>query len=1068
MKNVWENPEIQSLNRLPMRSPLLPYADEKSALEETSKGPQQCTETESPFVKSLDGKWKFSLADNPQTDESEKLRLWYKDSFDDANWPEIQVPGTWTLQGFDKPHYTNVQMPFDCIPPNVPQINPTGLYRLKSDFPSSWQNRRIVLHIGSAESCVVVYVNGKEVGVSKDTRLPCEFEISPYIDWKNKTGSAVIALKVIRYSDGSFVEDQDQWWFGGIHRSMYVYSTEQTYIADAEALSSVKLIADDHLTGEGTIPLVVTLGFSDFKNEVTRRNNKDLDNLERVITYSVCRLSGSPDNLKPSKVVAEGKSNVCLNLRNNLNQLRTEITIKDAALWSNEHPNLYAITISLFEKENERHIESVCFTTGFKTTEIKDRELRFNGKMVYIHGVNRHEHNEYHGKTLTTQEMLRDIQLLKSYHFNAVRTCHYPDDERWYELCDRYGIYILDEANIENHAYYDVLTRSDSWTYSYMDRVQRMIRRDKNHACIFGWSLGNESGDGQNQVACGAWIRRIDKTRIVHYEGFVRAEWKQPWSTLEDLARGKGLTDLISPMYPSIDLIVQYAKTYDDYRPIIMCEYSHAMGNANGSLSDYWKAIESHHGLQGGFIWDWIDQGIASDAHISQEAQDVADKSMKAFSNPQGGRYWKYGGDFGDFPCDYDFCLNGLNFPDQTPKPAMEECRALFAPVRLFKGKKADSFEVENRYDFSTLSNLKMNWTVVANGLRIAGGSEALPEILPGKKASVKIPDAAKFVSEEKEGRELYLYIDFVYEQNLVWAKKGDLCNHIGIKLLDSKGSQKYPEKTGFDCISGHDIKNLLNSAKPELFRAILENEGVKPEIALIKDNPQLFSFEGKPSLQWLKKDLAGMRIENGTLFTGEKYEKKEKFANFTSSISQCKAPDGNEALRVEYEFTLTDSLAEYPRVGITIPIPATFNEARWYGMGPHECYNDRCYSSVPGLYELPCKDLEVPYIVPQENGERCGVKYLELLEENSKNGRCIHFQAEKCFAFTLSKYDIKNQFECNHISELTDLTKSANPHWNLTIDCAHRGVGTGACGPDTLEEYRVRPGVYHLTFIMW
>lgn len=1067
MKKVWENPEIQSLNRLPMRSPLLPYSNSATALDEVAAGFSNSTKTKSEFVKNLDGLWNFLLIDNPHQDETENLCSWTKNSFDDKNWQKISVPGTWTLQGFDKPHYTNVQMPFDCIPPNVPTANPTGLYRFESEFPIEWKNRRIVLHVGSCESFLAVYINGIEVGVSKDSRLPCEFDITTFVEWNNVVGKALIALKVVRYSDASFVEDQDQWWFGGIHRSVYVYSTDSIFIADAEAISTVENISEDCLKGDAIIPLVVTLGFSDLKNEITRKNNRDLDNLEKIIKYSVCSLVGEPDNLLPSSVIAKGEEKTCLNLRNNLNQLRINIPVKNVLLWSAEHPNLYAITISVFESDNLQHIESVCFTTGFKTTEVKNRELLFNGKMVYIHGVNRHEHNPYHGKTLTDEEMLRDIYLMKSYNFNAVRTCHYPDDERWYELCDRYGLYILDEANIENHAYYDVFSRSDEWSSAYLSRVQRMVRRDKNHACIFGWSLGNESGDGQNQVACGAWIRRVDKTRIIHYEGFVRAEWKQPWSTLEDLARGKGLTDLISPMYPAIDLIVDYAKKCEDYRPIIMCEYSHAMGNANGSLADYWQAIESHHGLQGGFIWDWIDQGIASDANISKEAQAVADERMQQFPSGQGRRYWKYGGDFGDFPCDYDFCLNGLNFPDQTPKPAMEECRALFAPVRFYKGKEIDSFEVENRYNFSSLENIKMNWTVFANGIKIDNGTESFAKVSAGTKKTIKIPNIAKIIADENSGREIYFCAEFVYLKNTAWASEGDLCCRQGITLLAAKGIQRYSEKQGFECVSLEFIKSIFKSLKPELFRAILENEGVKPEIPLIKENPHLFSFEGKPTIQWLEKDLPNMRIENGKLLTGEKSAKTEKFADFNSTISVAKSPTGQDALSIECNFSLTDCLAEYPRVGITIPIPASFNKSRWYGKGPHECYSDRCYSSLQGFYELDNDSLEVPYIVPQENGERCGVSYLELFEDFSK-GKIIHIQAERPFSFTLSKYDIKNQFICRHVSELTDFTKAENPHWNLTIDCAHRGVGTAACGPDVLEKYRIRPGIYNLKILVW
>lgn len=1067
MKNIWENPEIQCINRLPMRSPLFPYSDENLALAETVAGPENCEFTKSRFVKSLDGKWKFNLIQNPKADQTEALCNWADCAYSDKNWNDIKVPGTWTLQGFDKPHYTNVQMPFDNIPPNVPEENPTGLYRLNAEIPFEWENRRIVLHIGSAESVVVVYVNGKEVGVSKDTRLPCEFEISPYIDW-NKTGNmpgkALIAIKVIRYSDASFVEDQDQWWFGGIHRSVYLYSTEQVFIADAQAISTAKNLSSDGKTGTGIIPLEVTLGFSDFKNEVTRRKNSELNPLEYTVKYSICELTGKPDSLQAGKIVSQGEDKIAINLRQDLNQLRKTIEIENVRLWSTESPNLYAVTVSLYEADKNRLIETSCFTTGFKTVEIKNRELLFNNKMIYIHGVNRHEHNPYHGKTITTAEMVKDLHLLKAFNFNAVRTCHYPDDERWYDLCDRYGIYIMDEANIENHAYYDVMARSDEWTYSYMARVQRMIRRDKNHACIFSWSLGNESGDGQNQVACAAWLRRVDPTRIVHYEGFVRAPWKQTGFTLETLARGKGLTDLISPMYPSIDLIVDYVNKCEDYRPLIMCEYSHAMGNANGSLADYWKAIESNHGLQGGFIWDWIDQGIASDADISPEAAAVAEKYMSEHPNGQGGLYYKYGSDFGDLPTDYDFCLNGLIFPDQSPKPATEECRLLFAPVRLTSG-----FEIENRFSFTDLSVLKMKWQLLSNGEEIASGTQSLPPLAPGKKQELiinglteKLAGLQKAVQSAKAAQpELYFKAFFVYEEDFYSYKKDELCSYDGFVVQEASGVQSYSEKSGLKHLAAEDVSSIIKNAKTELFRAMLENEGIKAEIPMVEKDGDLRSFNDKPTWQWLSKNLS---------------DNAEKYAGFTSRVEEVKTKDGKNALRLECEFNLSEEISEYPRAGISLKIPAGFENIRWYGNGPHECYSDRCYSALKGMYQSKCADMEVRYIVPQENGERCGVKYLELFEgadnpagnSQESSNRIIHFQSESDFAFTISKYEIKDQFACRHLAELTDTTKLAEPYWNLTIDAAHRGVGTGACGPDTLPQYRVKPGKYKLSLLIW
>ncbi|EID85356.1 Beta-galactosidase/beta-glucuronidase [Treponema sp. JC4] len=1072
MKNFYENPEIQSLNRLPSRSHLIPFADAKSSIIECAEGPESHEKTESSFVKYLDGKWDFAFSTNPEL------------SFNDVNkWDKINVPGTWSLQGWDKPHYTNVQMPFDTIPPNVPEENPTGLYRLKVKIPSEWKGRRVVLHIGSAESVTQVFVNGIQAGISKDTRLPCEFDISYYIKDAVAEGKEVtIDIKVIRYSDASFVEDQDQWWFGGIHRSVYLYTTEDTYIADVSALSHLEeagpVIAADvdgiknafhedkktkgYKAGDkatGIIPLYVTLGRSDLTKEISRFNHADNDKFERVVKYAVYELDGSVQKGSVGKQIAEGWKTGTLCLRLNLNQIRSHIKIENPKLWSHEHPNLYLVCVSLHESDGGkpgRHIESVCFTTGFKSVQIKNRELLINGKMVYIKGVNRHEHSEVHGKTLTTAEMVKDLHIMKSYNFNAVRTCHYPDDERWYELCNRYGMYVLDEANIENHANYDVITRNDEWTNAYMQRIMRMVRRDKNNVCIFGWSLGNESGDGQNQVAAQAWIRRVDPTRLVHYEGFVRPPFTQGDFSLDSLSRGKGLTDLIGPMYPSIALIKEYATSREDYRPIIMCEYSHAMGNANGSLGDYWRAIYSTHGLQGGFIWDWIDQGLAAEAPLGADGQ------------PQGGKYWKYGGDFGDKPSDYDFCLNGIMFPDQTTKPAMEECKKIFAPI-FFRPLDAANgkYEVENRFDFTSLDNVKLIWNILKNGCSVKKGEVHLGDskVLPGEKKEISIP-TGDFTS--KADGEYLLNVQFAYKNETSFSPAGWIFG-LDEVLLNKVDLSKalFNQEAG---VEEGTLNKLAKELTPELFRSFTENECVKRELNRINENPLPFSLFNKPTVEWLKKDLPNEEVKADgkggfEIFTGSKAEKKEKLADVKLSYESVKSPAGSPAVKVTADFELTPAMAEYPRAGLCLKIPAEYDRVNWYGRGPQECYSDRKDGALLGLYSKKACELEVPYIVPQENGSRCDTRYLYLEGEGVKP---LHIQSEAPFSFNYSRYTEADLWKCEHRSELTPTCSAKNGYYTLHLDAVIRGVGTGACGPDTLAEYKIMPGKYKLEFIIY
>ena len=1041
MKNFYENPEIQSINRLPMRSPLFPYGDEKLALEECCAGPENVPFTRSSFVKLLDGEWDFILFDNPSAAEN---------MADYSGWKKILVPGTWTLQGFDKPHYTNVQMPFDTVPPYVPEQNPTGVYKLRTSVPAEWKNRRIVLHVGSAESVAAVYINSQFAGISKDTRLPFEIDVTPFIDYD---GENEILIKVIRYSDASFIEDQDQWWFGGIHRSVYLYSTDIAYIEDIECLS--KLSNQNGKDETGILPLNLTIGYGSSLEKDRRLTNSELDEKSYTVKYSVYEIEGSAKKGIPGKLVASATSKGKTNLRANLNQIRTKIQINSPKLWSHESPKLYAVLASLFDEDGNL-LETTAFTTGFKSVAVCNRELLINGKMIYIKGVNRHEHSEKHGKTLTTEQMVKDIHLLKSYNFNAVRTCHYPDDERWYDLCNRYGIYILDEANIENHAYYDVMPRGDEWTNAYMLRIQRMVRRDKNNVCIFGWSLGNESGDGQNQVAAQAWIRRVDKTRIIHYEGFVRPEFRQGDYTLESLSRGKELTDIISPMYPPIEMIKEFAETVKDERPLIMCEYSHAMGNANGSLNDYWKTIYSTHGLQGGFIWDWIDQGIAAEEGKGKPGE------------PQGGKYWKYGGDFGDVPADYDFCLNGILFPDQTPKPAMEECKKIFAPLCFTEvNLQTDTFKIESRFDFIAASNIHMNWVIAKNGTPVKKGTVAVNSINPGQLMEVKIP-SSEYV--DKTDGHYVLTAEFMYTNGTDFAPENwilfseQIVINRELKLFDKNWIYDGLQKSADIGM----IKSIANSFVPTVFRPLTENEAIKRQLP---DVNEFFMFCRKPTKLWLNAGIDNEKVIsiNGNqleISSGENAEVQGKFADVRYVIEKAVRPAGTEAVNLKIDFELLDFLPEYPRAGIVLKIPACFDSVSWYGRGPHENYSDRDFSAHFGLYKMHQSKLEVPYIVPQENGTRTQTSYLCLSTSDASSA--VHIQSESPFSFNYSKYSDKDIWKKEHHNELIDLSNLEDGYFELHIDAAIRGVGTGACGPDTLEPYKVKPGHYVLDLLFY
>ncbi|MDR2630517.1 MAG: DUF4981 domain-containing protein [Spirochaetaceae bacterium] len=1079
---LWENPEIQGINRLPMGSPLA-FASAREALADAVAGPEFRCPEDNPCYLALDGTWRFRLIGNPADDLLEDPQappLWTRPAFNDAGpWTDIRVPGTWTLQTgpdglpFDKPHYTNVQMPFEGTPPHAPDHNPTGLYRRTFTLPSDWKGRRVVLHVGSAESCCLVYVNGLFAGVGKDTRLPSEYDITPFL---SETGANTLCLKVVRYSDASYIEDQDQWWFGGIHRSVYLYATGDCYIKDIKAIpGAITPSPYAGRPGQGRLRLEVTLGGKVPPGRSTGNVGVNDSSGEPPFTIAYAlypfTLPGSREEAlafaaslgSSIKPLLSGELTLDCNYRLNSNRAAAELVLDQAAPWSHEAPNLYALSVSLFREG--RHIQSAAFLTGFRNLRVAKRELLINEKAVLIKGVNRHEHDEKNGKTLSTAAMIRDIHLLKTHNFNAVRTCHYPNDERWYDLCDRYGIYLVDEANIEHHCFYEQLCWDTAWTYAYATRVQRMVERDKNHPSIIIWSLGNESGDGANHNLAHAWIRRIDPSRLINYEGAIRPEHGQGGFTLDSLNRSRELTDIIGPMYPQIKLITDFVKYREDDRPLIMIEYSHAMGNSNGSLADYWEAIESYHGLQGGFIWDWIDEGI------------------EAFA-PDGTKYWKYGGDFGDEPSDYDFCLNGLLFPDQTPKPVMAECKQLFAPLRLKPvPRKPYAFMVENRFDFSTFEGIELVWKLSGEEVVLAEGVEILPPLAPGGQAEIELPVPKKLDLESVPGV-IFIHVDFRRGRdtgntsgipgtpNTPWTKAGFvLCS--GEKII-----RETPRPLTITPEAAPEIARFGALFAPSLFRPPTENDGLKIYIPLRGDPAALFYYQDKAMFPWLDLDLLHLRAteEKTECLRWEGYEAQSYRAVL---LAGEKAAPGFENTRLgvytrisvppsaanpgilDFTFDLDPGLPELPKVGVIARIPAYYSQITWFGEGPQESYPDRRAGALLGRYEDTPASLEVPYIMPQENGNRSGVRGITLWGHQvpgDKPGR-ITIRPDKPVNMGASRYSPENLFTGLHTTDLKDLTQGPGGCWFLSIDIAQRGVGTAACGPDTLEPYRIRPG---------
>ncbi|WP_320127586.1 glycoside hydrolase family 2 TIM barrel-domain containing protein [uncultured Sphaerochaeta sp.] len=1033
----WELPEITGMNRLPMDAFSLPFASAQKAYIDAVTGPVGRTWEENPNYCCLDGTWDFQLYDSPLAIEesvlgSERLGKWFS----------ILVPGSWSVQGFDKPHYTNVVMPFSQEPPKTPEMNPTGVYRRTFTLDSAWKGRRTVLKVGSAESYLEVHVNGQFAGSSKDTRLPSSFDISSLL----KDGENVLVLLVVRYSDASYVEDQDQWWFGGLHRSVYLYNTSFTTLLDGDVRAR---LSKDHI--QGTVDIRLSVAFPKTREMLNCLSLSLFDPEGKKIAQDV----GSPDK--------EGTWAI-------------SIPVETPQLWNHEHPVLYTVVFALESEQEYRAIR-----IGFRSVQVVDRSLLINGKRVLIKGVNRHEHDQCMAKTLSVQGMVDDILLMKQYNFNAVRTCHYPNMEAWYELCDLYGLYVMDEANIECHAFYDRLCRDSRWASCFLERGVRMVQRDKNHACIIAWSLGNESGYGPHHDAMASWIHRFDPLRPVHYEGAVRPEWGQGAYTLESLRRGRSSTDLISPMYPSIALIEEWDKNTDasvDDRPLIMCEYSHAMGNSNGSLSDYWKAIKASRGIQGGFIWDWVDQGVL----VDDEGKPVGPRGKAQAAKTQVPA-WRYGGDFGDTPNDRDFCLNGLLFPDRSIKPAMQECFKLFQNISITSPHPTSGvFILENQFSFSSLEGISLSWRILSEQKTcLKTGRVEISFLESGGRYEFVLPEFSDpaLLTALSEGESFILFEAFL-TKDLIWAKKGHRIAWEEIQLSKRKalsideilvkgemqpsGSFACQTKAyGIQISSEGFLESILFSGQQELlasplrpsfFRAPTENDGLK--VSGVSQGP-------KASDQWFTNNLDELHFDK--LSQIQDTSGALHITHSVKTIAGCQLgifsqgwKFGEKNLTGEFNFHMNSVIKDFPRIGVSCSLPEIWKEAGWFGRGPLETYPDRKEGARIDDFHAAFKDLYVPYIVPQDYGEHMEVRRLDLFTQT----KGLRFIFPHPVSFSIQQYDLQQLCEESHADALKVCTVSF-----LYLDAEVRGVGTATCGPDTLEQYLVRPGFHSMSFTL-
>jgi len=1083
---TWRDPALTSINRLAMRSSLVPCPDVVTARAVTPDTTGADDAEASPWYRSLDttrgATWRFRLCDRPEAAPAGWTELLH----DDNGWTEVAVPGNWTLQGFDRPHYTNIRMPFEGRPPEVPDANPTGLYRTTFRVPRHWSGRRIVLQLGGAESVVDVWLDGHHIGMGKDSRLPSEFDLTAAV---RPGRDHVLACRVVRWSDASYIEDQDQWWMAGLHRSVSLVATGRTWIDDVKVTATLADPAPGKASGKASGKgSGKGSGNALGKLRVTTRVGVDGTIPEgwRVEAY-LERLDGT----RLPKVPAMGGP-VPSDVRPYLFPgfvVRMAADVPGIIPWSAEQPSLYRLVVSLLSADGTEQ-EVVAQRVGFRTVSVGERELRINEQPVLIYGVNRHDHHPDRGKAVTVADMRDDLALMKQHNINAVRCSHYPNDSRFYDLCDELGLYVIDEADIESHAFNVSLCHDPAYRAAFLERGSRMVERDKNHACVIAWSLGNESGYGAHHDAMAAWIRRYDPSRPLHYEGAI----------MYDLYAPAPVSDLVCPMYPSIDDIVEWSASApergDDRRPLIMCEYSHAMGNSNGSLADYWKVIEASPGLQGGFVWEWKDHGLRA-----VKASPIDGSTVEFFA---------YGGQFGDTPHDANFVADGLVGPDLAPHPALSELAWLGRPVRV-TGSAADlragRVQVHNVRWFERSGWLRGRWAVLVDGEVVQEGKIPVTPLRALRpRTSVTIP-LGYTMPTLRAGQEATLDVRFVLAADTPWASAGTelAWDQIPLRARARGASDRakgrspsaarrvslQPERSSgavlatcgggalevvFDEATGsvtslgwHGEELWVEAPRLELWRAATDNDGIKAFVG-DQENDWWVGISGKPLSRWLDLGIDRLRrlpgagsVERGDDGTVVARSEVSLWGSDPDALVRHRttlvvAPDAS--LSFLEEVHLPDGWHDLPRVGVSFVLPAGFDALEWLGLGPWDTYPDRRSSATVGRWGSTVADQFVPYLVPQEHGLHLDTRWFSLEQHEGASspplGVRISCDGAQPLAFSASHFTAADLYAAADLTELV-----ARDDVVVHIDAAHRGLGTGSCGPDTLPAYRIDGGTH-------
>lgn len=984
VEKYWENPEILHVHCEKPRAYFIPYEDQATA-ENGLRG-------DSRFFRSLNGAWRFRYYESAALVEDEFLAA----GFDADGWNQIPVPSNWQLHGYDIPHYTNVCYPYPCDPPFVPNMNPAGVYI--RDFNLNRQpDREYYLGFEGVDSCFYLWVNGEFCGYSQVSHMTSEFKVTSAL----KRGHNRIAVMVLKWCDGSYLEDQDMWRLSGIFRDVYLLERDRMHVSDLYIKTEL-----DSAFRQGSLLC-----------EVQVSNGDSLE-----VHAELKDPSGKVINRLAKKI-------------NGHDSFAFEIF--EPLLWSAEVPNLYSVCL------NAGH-EVIVAKAGMRSIEVRDSVIHVNGRAVKFKGVNRHDSHPDLGHAIPPWHMKRDLALMKQHNINAIRTSHYPNDPRFLEYCDEMGFYIIDEADLECHGLVmvgeiNMLASEPAYKNAFLDRMQRMVERDKNHPCVVMWSLGNESGFGENHILMAQWARSRDTSRLIHYEG--------AFSPMTPKIADDSCIDVYSNMYTNVlELEEMILSSQNDTRPVLLCEYSHAMGNGPGDLKDYWDLFYRYPKLAGGFVWEWTDHGIR-------------------IKTPEGREHFAYGGDFGDQPNDGNFCIDGLVYPDRRPHTGLMELKQVISPVRVEAlDAAAGRFKVTNLYDFIDLSHLELNWKIEKDGIYTGGGTLAPLPVSPHESVDITLPYT---IDNALNGR-VFLLVWFTTRRDYPWAARGHRVCQFQFELpviclkesiLVSGMTPLVLEETNQSLtVAGTDFKYVLD-----------KNTGMFSEfsyngVQLICKQPRLNIWraptDNDRNIRKAWEDEGYERIVPHiySISINKPHDRKVTVGCSYSLGGTIKKPVirgelkwtifGSGDVLMDVKAHVREGLPFLPRFGLQLIMPEGNERVEYFGYGPHESYTDKHQSTVKSRFSAIVRDMHEDYIMPQENGSHHETEWAAV---TGLTGMGLLFVGADDFSFNTSHFTPEDLAEATHDIELKPRKETI-----VNLDYKMSGLGSASCGPELAQQYRL------------